>query len=125
MGYVGLVSAVCLADLGHDVLGVDVDADRIGGLRRGEPPLREPQLRELLVECSASGKLHFATASEADYSEIDVVLLCLPTPQGPGGECDVSALQQAVADLGPRFWWPTKVPPTLTTTGKKRSSRRG
>ena len=60
-GYLGAVHAACMASLGHEVIGVDVDARKIAALASAEPPFYEPGLPELLAEVRASGRLRFST----------------------------------------------------------------
>jgi len=77
-GYVGLVTAACLAHVGHDLICLDVDAARIGRLRAGDLPVHEPGLDELVAEGIGNGRLRFAL----DYAEIrgaDVVVVCVGT----------------------------------------------
>jgi UDPglucose 6-dehydrogenase len=83
-GYLGAVHATCMADLGHDVVAVDVDADRIAGLAEGRPDFFEPGLDELLVRALSTGRLRFTT-DYAALSGVDVVFLCVGTPQVSGG----------------------------------------
>lgn len=97
-GYVGLTSAACLAHLGHSVTCVDVDAAKVDGLRRGVVPIAEPDLPELVAEGLAARRLRFATEL-AGLADTDVVLLCLPTPTGPGGAADLRAFDTALAAL--------------------------
>ena len=102
-GYLGLTHAVCMADLGHQVLAIDVDADKIAKAARGEVPFFEPGLEPLLRKNLESGRLSF-TGSFADVSEFgDVHFLCVGTPQAPGGDADLSHLYAAVDALAPHL----------------------
>jgi len=98
-GYVGLVSAACLAELGHEVCCLDVDRDRIAMLRAGGVPIHEIGLEELIATNMASGDLRF----EFDYSEAvpgsDVVILAVGTPPAPGGAADLSAVTAATRSI--------------------------
>ena len=101
-GYLGVTHAVCLSVLGHDVLGVDVNADTIGRLAAYELPFYEPGLAELLREQSLSGRLRFTTSyrEAAEFGELH--FLCVGTPQradGPGA--DLRYVDAAVAELAP------------------------
>ena len=106
-GYLGLTHAVCLADLGHEVLAIDVDADRVARAARGEAPFFEPGLEPLLRKSLDAGRLRFG----ADYREAgtfgDVHFLCVGTPQaGADGRADLSYLQAAGPSTRPRWaWW--------------------
>ncbi|TKG71555.1 UDP-glucose dehydrogenase family protein [Prauserella endophytica] len=97
-GYVGLTSAACLAELGHTVTCVDVDAEKVERLREAEIPIHEPGLPELVQGNLAAGRLAFTT-EHAALRDADVVLLCLPTPTGQGGTADLSAFDAAVTTL--------------------------
>ena len=102
-GYLGLTHAVCMADLGHQVLAIDVDADKIAKAARGEVPFFEPGLEPLLRKNLESGRLSF-TGSFADVSEFgDVHFLCVGTPQAAGGDADLSYLYAAVDALAPHL----------------------
>ncbi|KUH93777.1 UDP-glucose/GDP-mannose dehydrogenase family protein [Mycobacterium sp. IS-3022] len=97
-GYVGLTTAVCLAERGHDTVCVDVDASRVDQLRNGVPLLDEPGMAELLRQGLAAGKLEF-TVEYRDLADCDVVFVCVPTPSGSDGSADLSAVDNAVDHL--------------------------
>src|SRR5687767_14383506 len=80
-GYLGTTYAICYAELGYEVLGIDVDVDKIERLSRGEVPFHEPGLDELLRKNVASGLLRFSTSYKdaADFG--DVHFICVGTPQ--------------------------------------------
>ncbi len=99
-GYVGLTTAACLARMGHRVVCTDVDESRITGLQRGEVPIREPELDELVGAGLDSGRLSFARGSAEAASRADFVFLCVPTPAGRGGGTDLSFLEAAAAEIG-------------------------
>src|SRR5215469_13183069 len=83
-GYLGAVHAACMAELGHEVLGIDTDACRIAALADGRAPFYEPGLSDLLVSTVSSGNLHFSTSlAEADKFA-DTHFICVGTPQLPG-----------------------------------------
>lgn len=96
-GYVGLTSAVCLAER-HDTVCVDVDPVRVRELSRGVALLDEPGLPQLLSDGLAAGRLRF-TADYADLRDRDVVLVCVPTPSRPDGSADLGAVDAAVDAL--------------------------
>ena len=79
-GYLGAVHAACMAKLGHEVIGVDVDQDKIDALAAGKAPFFEPGLPELLTETHASGRLRFTTDMDA-IRDADVHFVCVGTPQ--------------------------------------------
>lgn len=82
-GYLGAVHAACMAKLGHDVIGIDVDPRKIGDLQAGRAPFFEPGLPELLDEVLATGRLKFS-ADMADAKGAEVHFLCVGTPQRKG-----------------------------------------
>ncbi|MGH9121732.1 MAG: NAD(P)-binding domain-containing protein, partial [Acidimicrobiales bacterium] len=99
LGYVGLTSAACLCHLGHKVAGVDTDAPRVESLRRGEIPILEEGLAELVAAGLASGRLSFGTSTEKAVVGAEVVFLCVPTPQGADGSADLTAVLSASHQL--------------------------
>ncbi|MFI0406257.1 UDP-glucose dehydrogenase family protein [Actinomadura sp. 3N508] len=101
-GYLGATHAICMAALGFEVLGVDVDRHKIGRLASGEVPFFEPGLPELLTKALDSGRLRFTTsyAEAADFG--DVHFLCVGTPQLPGSDAaDLTYVDDAVRSLAP------------------------
>ena len=96
--YVGSVTAVCLAWLGHSVVGFDIDPARTGQLAAGQLPFVEPGLPDLLRETLGTGRLSFTSSAEA-VGEADVVFLCVGTPTGPGGMPDMSQVGSAAREL--------------------------
>jgi nucleotide sugar dehydrogenase len=101
-GYLGTTHAACLAELGFDVLGVDVNPVRIDSLSRGELPFHEPELEPLLRSGLKSGRLSFST-SYADAAAFgDVHFICVGTPQQAGSNAaDLSQVEGCVAELAP------------------------
>jgi len=90
-GYVGLVAGVCFADSGHAVIGVDVDEEKIAGLRQGKSPIYEPGLDELLRRNIAAERISFATDLRAAVRASEVVFIAVGTPQGDDGNADLRA----------------------------------
>jgi UDPglucose 6-dehydrogenase len=100
-GYLGATHAVCMAKLGYDVVGLDVDADKVARLNAGEVPFFEPGLEELLREALAVGRLRFTT-SYADAAAADVHFHCVGTPQRRGEfAADLRQVDAAVDALAP------------------------
>jgi len=97
-GYVGLVSGVGLASLGHRVVGIDTDPDRVAALERGTAPFREPGLDKLLSGTLASGSFR-VSSSMAETATAEVILLCVQTPPRPDGEVELDFLRQAAERL--------------------------
>lgn len=99
-GYVGLVTGVCLADFGNDVVCVDIDAHRIKQLHDGEMPIYEPGLREIVRRNYASGRLSFTTDLAAAVSVADVVFIAVGTPSRDDGSTDLSYIFAAAEQVG-------------------------
>src|ERR1044072_3367472 len=94
-GYVGLVTAACLASIGHKVRGVEKDQRKLFALLEGNCPLFEPGLASLMQEQSAQGNLSF-TASVADaLREAEIIFLAVGTPSKADGTVDMSYLEAA------------------------------
>lgn len=98
-GYLGAVHAACMAELGHDVTGIDVDAAKVAELSEGHAPFYEPVLDELLKKLEESGRLHFTT-DMAEARGNDVHFICVGTPQKRGeNAADLRFVDAAVAEL--------------------------
>ncbi|GIG22661.1 UDP-glucose 6-dehydrogenase [Cellulomonas chitinilytica] len=102
-GYLGAVHAACMAKLGHDVVGIDVDPRKVELLEAGEAPFYEPGLPELLAEVRATGRLRFTT-DMSQASAADVHFLCVGTPQVHGEfRADLTYVESAFAELSPHL----------------------
>lgn len=102
-GYLGAVHAAVMARLGHQVVGIDVDREKIDVLASGHAPFFEPGLAPILARATTTGSLHFSTRAEA-AQDATVHFLCVGTPQsGEDGRADLSALQAALAALLPHL----------------------
>lgn len=99
-GYVGLVSAVCFAHLGHHVMCMDVDAAKIARLECGDVPIYEPGL-EKLIEDNA-GRLSFTTSYDALLASCHVLFIAVDTPPSPSGDADLSRVQHATREIAAR-----------------------
>ncbi|QCB94534.1 UDP-glucose dehydrogenase family protein [Cellulomonas shaoxiangyii] len=100
-GYLGAVHAASMASLGHDVVGIDVDADKVARLAAGTAPFYEPGLPELLAEVGSTGRLRFST-DMADAAGAQVHFLCVGTPQKHGEfRADLSYVDAAFTALLP------------------------
>jgi UDPglucose 6-dehydrogenase len=102
-GYLGLTHAVCLADLGHEVLAIDVDEDKIAKATNGEAPFFEPGLEPLLRKNLDAGRLRFTTSFAEVAAFGEVHFLCVGTPQGPDGGADLSFVHAAAGTLAPHL----------------------
>ncbi|ABD06295.1 UDP-glucose 6-dehydrogenase [Rhodopseudomonas palustris HaA2] len=99
-GYVGLVSGACFADFGHDVVCVDKDAGKIAALHRGEIPIYEPGLDELVAANVKAGRLGFTTDLTAPVGEADAVFIAVGTPSRRGdGHADLSYVYAAAREI--------------------------
>src|ERR1700752_4922001 len=99
-GYVGLVSGACFADFGHHVTGVDKDADKIAVLRRGELPIYEPGLDDLVAANVQAGRLRFTTDLTGPVAEADAVFIAVGTPSRRGdGHADLSYVYGAAQEI--------------------------
>jgi len=92
-GYVGLVTAVCLAELGHDVVGTDVVADKIDKASQGTPHIYEPGLEELLKKNLKKGNLIFIHDLDDTIRSSDVLFVCVNTPQRKDGSADMAYVE--------------------------------
>jgi len=99
-GYVGLVSGACLADFGHEVWCVDIDKQRIAGLRKNIMPIYEPGLDELVRKNTAAGRLSFTTSLAEGLAHGDAVFIAVQTPMSETGEADLSYVLQVASDIG-------------------------
>jgi UDPglucose 6-dehydrogenase len=97
--YVGLVTAACLASLGHRVIGVDVDALKVARLQLGQLPIFEPDLEDVVREQLAAGRLEFTLEYSEALAEADVAFVCVGTPAGVDGEPDMRQVRSSTAGL--------------------------
>jgi UDPglucose 6-dehydrogenase len=100
-GYVGLVTGTCFADSGNDVVCVDIDEAKITRLRRGDIPIYEPGLSEMVLQNSEAGRLRFTTDIVDAVPDADCVFLAVGTPQGDDGAANLSILWSALEASAP------------------------
>ena len=98
-GYVGLVTSVCFAELGHSVVAVDKDPKIVAQLADGTPTLYEPGLEELLVANLKTGRLAFTTSAQLALQSSEIVFLCVGTPPQADGSADLSQLDEVVGSV--------------------------
>src|SRR5208282_4235551 len=94
LGYVGCVTAACLAATGHKVCGTDRDQHKVRSVQRGEAPFYEPGLAELVKENVAAGRLSASTSTAEAIAEADIALLCVGTPSERNGNLSLDQLRR-------------------------------
>jgi UDPglucose 6-dehydrogenase len=102
-GYVGLVTGTCLAETGNDVICVDCDQRKVDMLGRGEVPIYEPGLEELVKRNFAAGRLTFTTSLAESVRGAAIVFLAVGTPPSADGSVDLAALWSSVEELAPHL----------------------
>lgn len=100
LGYVGAVSCGCLSDLGHEVIGVDVNETKVDRINRGESPIVEDGLSEILAKAKASGRLRATTDAADAVGGSDVALVCVGTPSTPTGGVNAVYLENVSREIG-------------------------
>jgi len=100
LGYVGCVTSVCLANAGHEIVGVDVSRDKVDMINAGRPPIVEPGLGELLTEVIGSGHLRATTATEDAVAASELALISVGTPGRANGQLDTGALERVGREIG-------------------------
>jgi UDPglucose 6-dehydrogenase len=98
-GHVGLITSTTMAYLGHDVIGNDLDQEKIEMLQRGQAPFFEPGLTELLEKTLASGKLKFSFDPQEAIKDAEVVFICVGTPPKASGEANLIAVESTAKDV--------------------------
>ncbi|WP_297719742.1 UDP-glucose/GDP-mannose dehydrogenase family protein [uncultured Porphyromonas sp.] len=99
-GYVGLVSGTCFAEMGVNVSCIDKDRTKIEALERGELPIYEPGLAELVAQNRAEGRLTFHTDLGKVINEVEVLFIAVGTPTGEGGEADLKQVLSVAEEIG-------------------------
>jgi UDPglucose 6-dehydrogenase len=100
-GYVGLTTGACFAHLGHQVVCADIDPDKVERLSRGEIPIYEPGLQQIVDDALRAGSLRFVLGAAAAAADCEFAYLCVPTPQGDDGSADLSYIEAAAAEIAP------------------------
>ena len=100
LGYVGCVTAASLAKAGHEVIGADVNAEKVAMVNGARPPVVEPGLAELLAEVVGEGRLRATTSSDEAVADSDVSLICVGTPSRATGALDVEAIARTGHSIG-------------------------
>lgn len=102
-GFVGAVSAVVYASLGHQVTGLDIDPNKIDSLKKGKVPFYEPELEELLVSQQREKRLSFTTDYSQAISDADLVIVAVGTPSLPSGAVDLTYVKKSCESLAPHL----------------------
>jgi GDP-mannose 6-dehydrogenase len=100
LGYVGAVTAACLAELGHSVVGVDVDAQKVEEIDAGRSPIVEPRLEELVAKGRASGRLRVTTELGVALRSCQVVMVSVGTPARSDGTVDLGHVERVTGEIG-------------------------
>lgn len=98
-GYVGLTTGTCFADLGNRVTCIDINPDKIAMLQRGESPIFEPGLSEMIARNVKAGRLHFTTDYAEALADAEYVFICVATPSGVDGEADLRYVRMAAESI--------------------------
>ncbi len=106
VGYVGLVTAACFSDLGNRVVALDINAERIEGLKRGHMPIYEPGLEELVKRNARAGRLSFTTSYADSLEGCEYAFICVATPSGVDGEADLKYVESAARSIAEQMTAP-------------------
>jgi UDPglucose 6-dehydrogenase len=99
-GYVGLVTGTCFAEMGNDVLCVDIDPAKVERLRAGEVPIYEPSLEEMVRSNTCSGRLRFTTSADEGVDHGEVIFIAVGTPAGEDGSADLGHVLAVARTIG-------------------------
>lgn len=102
-GYVGLTTGACFAEVGHEVMCVDNDAEKVATLLQGEIPIYEPGLADLVTQNVAAGRLQFTTSTEEGVNHGEVVFIAVPTPPNPDGSVDLKYIEKVAREIAPHL----------------------
>lgn len=105
-GYVGLVTATCFADLGNNVITVDIDESKVERLKQGVMPIYEPGLEELVERNVKAGRLHFSTSYDEGLKDAKFVFICVGTPSAVDGEADLKYVRASAQTIGEKMTEP-------------------
>ncbi|MDD9951015.1 MAG: UDP-glucose/GDP-mannose dehydrogenase family protein [Zetaproteobacteria bacterium] len=108
-GYVGLVSGVCLAECGHDVICADIDENKVQMLRKGKSPIYEPGIEQLMSRAMKRNRLRFSTNLEEDIGSVEAVFIAVGTPPGEDGAADLVYVERVASDIAQTITKPLTV----------------
>lgn len=98
-GYVGLVTGTCLSEIGHTVICIDIDKNKVNRMREGISPIYEPGLDELMMENVQANRLFFTTEHKVGYAGADVIYIAVGTPENEDGSANLSFVEQVAKDI--------------------------
>ncbi len=98
-GYVGLVTGVCLSEVGHDVICVDVDQSKVEKMRSGISPIYEPGLDELMVKNIGAGRLHFTTSHQEAFESAEAIYIAVGTPPKVDGTANLAYVEEVAQSI--------------------------
>jgi len=100
-GYVGLSTGVCLAEIGHTVICLDIDEEKIRRLQQGISPFYEPEIEGMILRNLKENRLFFSASHQKGVAEAEIVIIAVGTPQQDDGSCNLAFLEQAIIDIAP------------------------
>src|SRR3972149_3887441 len=100
LGYVGVVTAACLAREGHSVIGVDIAREKVDLINSGKSPIVEEQINELVEEGTASGRLRAIMDTEAAVAESQIAIICVGTPSNEDGSLETRYVKAVTRQIG-------------------------
>jgi len=98
-GYVGLVTGACFADVGHNVICVDNDLQKIEALQAGKVPIYEPGLEEVIHRNVSAHRLRFTSSIREGVEKAQIIFIAVPTPQQPNGDVDLRFLEKVAREI--------------------------
>src|ERR1043165_4257829 len=100
LGYVGTVSAACLAEVGHTVIGVDLSADKVAAIKAGRSPIVEERIADIVAAQVARGQLTATSDPAQAVANSDVSFISVGTPSAPNGALSLKAVEQVAEQIG-------------------------
>src|SRR3954470_886460 len=98
-GYVGLVTGVCLAEMGHHVTCIDIQSQKIDMLQSGLSPIYEPGLEPLLLKNQSNGQLNFTTNPHLAYAQAEIIFITVGTPEKKDGTADLQFIENVCISI--------------------------
>src|SRR4030042_614015 len=100
LGYVGTISAACLATQGHHVIGVDINPQKVEIINSGRSPVIEQDIDEIIAKVVGSGNLKVTTSAYEGVSHSDAPMICVGTPSNQNGSLDLTYVKRVIKDIG-------------------------